>query len=161
MSIELWRIGVDTPAYTAEDMSGIGAKHSGGRWNEPGIAALYVAENRALACLETLAHLGSAGLPLNRYLVRIKVPDKIWQAAQCFDAAVPAHIGWDALPSGRVSIGAGTAWLKAGASALLLVPSAIVPEECNVLINPAHPDARHITASKVRKWTYDARLRRA
>ena len=53
---------------------------------------------------------------------------------------------------------AAQAWFDRASSALLIVPSAIVPEETNVLINPAHPDSRRITARKIRKWLYDPRL---
>ena len=68
-------------------------------------------------------------------------------------------VGWDAIPTGKVSLDLGDAWINEKRSALLLVPSVIVPEESNALINPAHPDAAEITATKVRKWLYDARIR--
>jgi RES domain-containing protein len=59
-----------------------------------------------------------------------------------------------------VSLEAGEAWLREGASAVMFVPSVIVPEEMNILINPKHGDVRAIRARKVRKWTYDSRLQR-
>ena len=55
--VSLWRIASDTPDYTADDTTGAGAKKTGGRWNRKGIALIYTAESRALACLETLVHL--------------------------------------------------------------------------------------------------------
>ncbi|UTH72331.1 RES family NAD+ phosphorylase [Chromobacterium sp. IIBBL 290-4] len=153
-----WRIATDTPDYSAEDMSGEGAKRTGGRWNRRGGAMLYSAESRALACLETLAHLGAGGLPLNRYLVRLEIPDAVWARAERVSPDDSALVGWDALPAGRVSLDYGDGWLRESRSALLLVPSIIVAEESNILINPAHPDAAAICAVKVRKWQYDARL---
>jgi RES domain-containing protein len=159
MTVHLWRIATLTPAYPAEDMSGGGAKATGGRWNAKGTAVLYAAENRSLACLETLVHGVSGALPLNRILVRIDVPDEVWEAATRFDPDDPENVGWNVEPAGMVSIDAGTGWVKRDASALLIVPSVIVPEEKNVLINPAHPDAAKISATKIRKWTYDARFR--
>jgi RES domain-containing protein len=117
---------------------------------------LYAATSRALACLETVVHLGDAGLPLNRYLVEITVPDVDWVAREVFDAA--AHVGWDAEPAGMVSLEWGTAWAASGRTLLAEVPSVIVPEETNVLINPAHPNASGLRVRKVRRWTYDARL---
>jgi RES domain-containing protein len=156
----LWRIGTDTPAYQADDLSGKGAEATGGRWNAKGTPVVYTSETRALACMETLVHLNAGGLPLNRYLVAIEVPDAIWSAAEKLE--VPTlPVGWDAEPPGLVSIDTGTAWLKSNRSALLLTPSVIVPDEFNVLINPGHPDIRSITATKVRRWLYDPRLRRA
>ncbi|MQR01457.1 RES family NAD+ phosphorylase [Glaciimonas soli] len=153
----VWRIATDTPDYTADDLTGAGAKITGGRWNRPGNALLYCAENIALACLETFVHVKSAGLPLNRYLVRIEIPDPVWKAAIQVTAE-NAAIGWDAIPTGKISLDAGDAWVNKGISALLLVPSVIIPEERNILINPLHPDAKSITASKVRKWLYDPRM---
>jgi RES domain-containing protein len=152
-----WRIGIDTPLYEAHDLSGKGAEITGGRWNAIGAPVVYAAQTRALACLETIVHLNAGGLPLNRYLVEIEAPDAVWSAAERRDPH-SLSIGWDALPESRVSIGLGTAWLRARTSALLVVPSVIVPEEFNVLINPAHPDSRHINARKIRKWLYDPRL---
>jgi len=157
MTVSLWRIATDTPNYTSDDMSGAGAKVSGGRWNRPGNAMLYTASNIALACLETIVHINASGLPLNRYLVRIEIPDQIWRRRTSFpnDAAT---VGWDAEPAGKVSLDYGDHWLASGRSALLIVPSVIVAEEHNVLINPAHADTASIKATKLRKWQYDARL---
>lgn len=150
----IWRIATDARTFSADDLSGAGARISGGRWNEAGTAMVYASGSRALACLETIVHLNAGGLPLNRYLVEIEVPEDVWGAAE---TATPG-IGWDAEPAGHVSIGHGTGWAAARRSALLLVPSVIVSEETNVLINPAHPDSRRIAARKLRKWLYDPRL---
>ena len=120
---------------------------------------VYTATTRALACLETMVHVNAGGLPLNRYLVEIDAPDALLAAAIRFEAAaLPA--GWDDQPETQASVAIGTAWLRGGASALMLAPSVIVPEEFNVLINPAHPDSAKVTARKVRPWTYDPRLLR-
>ena len=117
---------------------------------------MYTSGSIALACLETLAHLAAGDLPLNRYLVKVEVPDALWKAAEIFDPK--NHVGWDAIPTGRVSLDAGDAWAVARTSALLTVPSVIVPEERNILINPAHPDTTQLRAIKLRRWTYDPRL---
>ena len=155
--MNLWRIATDTKHYEADDLSGAGAKITGGRWNAPGDAVVYTSETQALACLETVVHLNAGGLPLNRILVAITIPAAIWAAARTeTQASLP--VGWDADPSGRASVQFGTAWLRANASALLRVPSIIVPDEYNVLMNPLHPDSRAITATKIRKWLYDPRL---
>jgi RES domain-containing protein len=155
-AVTIWRIGTDTPDYVAEDTTGAGAKATGGRWNRPGTPMLYSAASIALACLETLVHLKVDALPMNRYLVSIGVPEAVWNAAMLFDPA--AHIGWDALPHGMVSLDAGEQWVTGNASLLYVVPSVIVPLERNVLINPHHPDMAHLTFRKVQKWTYDSRL---
>jgi len=117
---------------------------------------VYASTSRALACLETLAHLGSGDLPLNRYLVAITLGDADWAARALFEPA--SHVGWDAEPPGLVSLDWGTSWVAGSSSLLADVPSVIVPEESNVLINPRHPTAAALGARKVRKWAYDARL---
>jgi RES domain-containing protein len=156
----VYRIGTDTPDYEAHDLSGKGAEITGGRWNAKGAAVVYAAENRSLACLETLVHLAAGGLPFNRYLVEISIPDPVWAAAQR-ETAASLPVGWDAAPAGRTSIGFGTAWLRSRRSAVLVIPSAIVPEELCVLVNPAHPDSTGIRAVKSRRWLYDPHLTRA
>jgi RES domain-containing protein len=158
LSIVVYRIGTDTPDYVADDLAGKGAEKTGGRWNAVGLAVTYAAENRSLACLETLVHLMAAGLPLNRYLVEISIPDQVWTMAQR-ETASSLPVGWEAQPAGLTSISFGSAWLRSKNSAILLVPSAIVAEEFNVLINPAHPESAGIRAKKMRKWLYDSRLR--
>ncbi len=69
------------------------------------------------------------------------------------------NIGWDALPEGLVSIDWGTNWAISGISLLAQVPSVVVPEEPNIIINPKHPGASILVATKLRRWTYDARMR--
>ena len=155
----IWRIGTDTPDYTAEDMRGIGAKTSGGRWNRQGTAVVYAAGTQALACLETIVHLHAGALPLNRYLVRIDIPDAVWNARQSL-CLREAPVGWDCKPAGKVSLDLGDHWVLGASSCILELPSVIVPDESIFLINPAHADAAKIAATKVRLWTYDARLHR-
>lgn len=157
MTHTVWRIAADTKNYSADDLTGKGAEITGGRWNETGTAMLYTATSRALACLETVVHFNSGGLPLNRYLVAIEIEDNFWKAAQS-ETATTLPVGWDAEPASRTSIDFGTTWAKSSSSLLLSVPSVIVPEEVNILINPRHPDAARIKATKVRKWIYDSRI---
>lgn len=119
---------------------------------------LYASTSRALACLETLVHLNAgASLPLNRYLVEISIPASVWRRRKRFSA--PADVGWDAEPAGMVSIMWGDTWARTGASLLAEVPSVIIPEESNVLINPAHGDIAAVSVRKMRKWLFNPRLR--
>jgi RES domain-containing protein len=152
-----WRIATDTPDYVADDLSGAGVKLTGGRWNRPGLPVVYCADSASLACLETLVHLGTGGLPLNRYLVAVDIPDRAWRARETH-APASLPVGWDAAPAGKVSMDFGDDWLSSKRSAILSVPSAIVPEDLIVLINPLHAHAAGIMASKTRRWLYDPRL---
>ena len=156
MSVVVFRIATHSIRYRADDMSGMGAKIDGGRWNEQGVAILYTSENRALACLETVVHLNAGGLPLNRYLVEVMTPDDVWSARE--EADVTTLVGWDAEPAGMVSVSYGTDWIRGRRSALLVVPSVIAPEEKNILINPGHSDSTKIRARSIRRWTYDSRM---
>lgn len=156
--VRLWRIAADTPDWEAHDLSGKGAEISGGRWNRKGRPVVYSASTIALAALETTVHLNTDDLPLNRFVVCIEVPPDLW-AARAVREAVGLPVGWTARPEGKVSLDIGDAWLASGASVLLAVPSVIVPEEFNLLINPRHPDASRLRAVKVRPWFFDARGR--
>lgn len=160
MSVNVWRIATDTPDYEADDLSRAGAKKTGGRWNPKDHPLVYSSETRALACLETVVHLNAGGLPLNRYLVSITIPTRVWKNAQTRTRhSLP--VGWDADPAGKTSIQFGAEWMRSMNSALLRVPSVIVPDEYNILINPSHSDAETITAIKIQKWLYDPRLIKA
>lgn len=154
----LWRIAAETRQYKADDQSGGGAAKSPGRWNEPGQAVLYAAPTIAIAVLETAAHIDDGGLPLNRYLVSLDVPAAVWRKRQALDPAALAPT-WNAIPAGATSVRIGSDWIKSRRSAILLVPSVIVPEEQAALINPAHPDAARIKATVVRLFEYNKLFR--
>jgi RES domain-containing protein len=151
----VWRIATEAPTYAANDLSGIGAKITGGRWNSKGMPVVYSAVNIALATIETIHSLSLGGVPFNRYLVQIDIPDAVWAARHVLD---PLPGGWDAIPAGITAKLAGDAWIASDVSALLLVPSVIVPEEHHVLINPQHGDAAKINATTIKRWIYDPRF---
>ena len=153
-----WRIAKETAKYSADDMSGGGAAASGGRWNHKGYALVYASSSIALACLETLAHLGTGIAGRNRYLIELTVPERAWKARHTQSLATLSP-QWSAEPPGIYSMTLGTEWVQKGASAVLAVPSVIIPEEINVLINPNHRDAKKVTVRVVRQFVYDPRLR--
>jgi RES domain-containing protein len=154
----LYRIATATRQFPADDLSGKGAGISPGRWNEAGQAALYAAHTRALAVLETAAHVNAGGLPLNKYLVEISIDAQVWRKRIRF-APGDLPVGWDAIPAGQSSVRIGSGWLTGTKAALLEIPSVIIPEERAVVINPAHPDAKSIKARKVRLFEYDRLFR--
>jgi RES domain-containing protein len=154
----LWRIAAETRQYKADDVTGRGAAKSPGRWNEAGQALLYTAPTIAIAVLETAAHIDDSGLPLNRYLVRLEMSPAVWRKREELDpAALPPT--WNAIPAGAASAEVGSAWIKSLRSAILMVPSVIVPEERATLINPAHPDATKVKAEVVRPFEYNKLFR--
>lgn len=154
----VWRIAAETRTYRSTDLFGEGAARHPGRWNDVGERVVYAAPTIAMATLETAAHVDDAGLPLDRFLVQIAVPDRIWSKHQVFAPAdLPAT--WCSIPAGAGSVGAGSKWIQSAQTAILLVPSVIVPEEPIVLINPQHADAKQITAVALRRFEYSALFR--
>ena len=156
--MNLWRIAAQTRRHAADDLSGAGAAANPGRWNDEGQPIVYAAPTIAMAVLETAAHVDAAGLPLNRFLVRIEVPDHAWAAREELG---PADLppAWAAIPAGMASVDVGARWLAALRSLVLLVPSVIVPEERVALVNPAHPAAAKVRARVLRLFEYDRLFR--
>ena len=154
----LWRIAADTRQYRADDLSGGGAAKRPGRWNDSSEAVIYAAPSIAIAVLETAAHVDDSGLPLNRYLVELNVPDDVWALREELDTStLPAT--WSAIPASKASVEIGSAWLTSLRTPILLVPSVIVPEEMASLINPSHIEAKRISARVVRLFEYNRLFR--
>lgn len=156
--MRLARIGSAGPSWAPDDMTGAGAAWSSGRWNKQGERVVYAAPSLAMAVLETAAHIDDSGLPLNKYVIEIDVPDVIWNARQ----VVAAHmlpVGWDAIPHGMLSVNIGSAWYARGAHAIIELPSVIAPEESIVLINAQHPDSQHLKARATRRLQYNLLFR--
>ena len=164
-AISAWRIATrgardgvaGLPKWHETDLDGAGAALSGARWNARDFRMVYAATNISLACLETVVHFAPFGLPITRYLVEILIPQDVWANAQA-PAMAQLPKGWDARPRTMASVRYGTQWLQDARTALLIVPSVIVPQERNVLINPAHPDARRIQAVSRGVFEYDERV---
>ena len=156
--MKLWRIATQTRQYTADDLSGAGAAKSPGRWNHAGEAMVYSATAISLAVLETAAHIQDAGLPQNRYLLQINVPNTVWAMREEINIALLPNT-WACIPAGSASASVGSAWLASLRSPILLVPSVVVPEERAALINPKHPACARITARVVRLFEYNRMFR--
>jgi RES domain-containing protein len=126
------------------DLTGEGARRFGGRWNSPGRPVVYMAEHPALAALEVRVHLDLPFelLPLDFVLMRVGVPD--------------GPMAGDAAPAD--SVATGNAWLSEAGSAVLRVPSVLVPHAWNVLLNPGHPDSARASVREVETFGFDPRL---
>jgi RES domain-containing protein len=156
--MKLWRIAAETRDYRADDLSGQGAAKFPGRWNDTGQAILYTAPTIAIAVLETASHINDAGLPLNRFLVEITVPANVWAARIILDPD-QLPVTWSAIPSGQASVTVGAEWHHKQRSAILIVPSVVVPEERIALINPQHPSTSKIAARVVRPFDFNRLFR--
>lgn len=159
-AVSAFRIARATRNWRADDLSGTGAARYGGRWNAPRTPMVYASANRSLAALEVLVHMREPhgmALPLVQYLVEIAIPASAWEARERFDAG--RHSGWDATPASSVTVEWGTAWADARRSLVAVVPSVVMPEENNILINPLHPDAGTLRIAGMRAWRYDDRIK--
>ena len=140
--------------YAASIWSGAGARDHGGRWNSRGVAVVYTAESRALAAMEQLVHLVKPRILVGYVVASIAFDDRLLQRVD--PAALPR--GWDAPVAPPALRRYGDAWVAAGRSPVLAVPSAIIPGEWNYLFNPQHPQFPVMTKSKPERFVYDRRL---
>ncbi|MEI7768052.1 MAG: RES family NAD+ phosphorylase [Phycisphaerae bacterium] len=150
--IQAWRIVKTKHASGA--FSGEGARLYGGRWNRPGRGMVYTAGSTALALLEMLIHLEPQEL-LKRYaLFSVSIKAEL---VTNLDPATLPKAWWKSPPAASVQR-IGTAWLIQNSSAVLRVPSAIVPNEWNYLLNPAHPDFAKVVIGPKQPVQFDPRL---
>jgi RES domain-containing protein len=134
--------------------SGEGARLYGGRWNSPGVAVIYTSSVLSLAILEWRCHLSQWPAP-SAVIIEIEFDSSlIWTPLK-----LPAN--WKRYPSSKANAAVGDSWVGSGRSAVLRLPSATVPtggEECNYLLNPAHPDFKLIKIGKPRLFKAEPRL---
>ena len=138
--------------WAATAMDGEGARLHGGRWNPPGIAAVYLAESRALAALEIIVHAPREALALEWRVIPVDVPDE-W-----IETARQLPDGWRDQPSSSVARRHGAAWLAKERAVGLVLPSVIVPQERNLLFNPRHPHVAKLKTGKVDRFVFDPSL---
>mgnify|MGYP001627328580 CR=1 FL=1 len=145
-----------TRTQYANDLTGNGARLYGGRWNSEGRFALYSASTRALALLETLAHTSLALLKEGDFaLVTLEVPDTVAHEAITANS-LPR--GWNAWNLMRHTRKLGDAFLQQGSHLLLRVPSVLLPEEHNWVLNPLHPAMKQVHVAHIRPLQLDNRL---
>lgn len=149
----VWRI--TTQRYAASAFSGEGARLYGGRWNRKGESVAYAAESRALALLEMLVQ--DEPLRARYVLIPAHIPDDIPHENIAIDAL---PLNWRSL-EGRSELQAlGSAWLRRAQSCILMVPSAVLPAEQNILFNPHHHDFSKVQIGTPETLQSDLRLMR-
>ncbi|HEY4196460.1 MAG TPA: RES family NAD+ phosphorylase [Mucilaginibacter sp.] len=142
-----------TRCVYANDLSGAGARLYGGRWNSEGRSVVYLASSRSLALLEALVHLPPTDVPNEYCMATIEAPDdfsvveekllpKNWQDHQDLDILKQL----------------GNNFLFEKKNLLLRVPSAIVNEEYNYLLNPLHANASKLKVKNIQPFNFDNRL---
>ncbi|AXG69650.1 RES domain protein [Kordia sp. SMS9] len=135
-------------------LSGIGAEKIGGRWNEIGTRAIYTSQHISLSYLEVVMHLDiTEDLPDDRILVHVEIPAEVsvYQLQK-----LPKD--WNTFPYNSKTQEIFTKFVTENKFAVLQVPSAIVKDEFNYILNPLHIDFHKIRVVKVQKFSFDSRL---
>lgn len=149
----VWRITTARFAKTA--FSGEGARLFGGRWNPKGWDVVYTAESQSLALLEMMVQ--DDPLRAHYVLIAAQLPKDL-REERIEASQLPRN--WRTLGARDTLQSLGKAWLEAGKTAVLCVPSAVVPAERNYLLNPQHRDFAKIALGKPQSLQTDTRLLR-
>ena len=137
------------------DLEGEGARLYGGRWNSPGTAVIYTAGTLSLAVLEYLVHLNPDKMPHDLVSIAGEIPDSLTIRHIAIEDLPP---NWHDMTLQPVTQSIGTQWVTAGHSAVLRVPSVVIPQESNYVLNPRHPEFSAITWSVPEPFSLDPRL---
>ncbi len=155
MKLHSWRIVKNH--YSEGAFSGEGARLYGGRWNSPGRPVVYTAGHASLAILEILAHLEFAAIISDYVLIRAEFDVALREAIEVEN--LPQD--WRSYPAPQSLHEIGDRWLEEKRSAILSVPSVIVPIERLYLFNPLHADFNNINIGEPQAFPFDNRLRKA
>jgi RES domain-containing protein len=150
--VSLWRIS------NYADLSGVGGLKTSGRWHEKGRHVVYAADHPSSALLEVMVHLeiDFEDLPTTYQLLEIDVPNDV--ACETVSLADLEKIsqGWKDDP--KITRGLLLPWFEQQRTAVVAVPSAIMPVNTNYIINPKHPEAQRLTVVQAARYPHDMRL---
>ena len=149
----IWRLC--RQQHSGQPLDGEGARLYGGRWNYPGTAVVYTAGTLALAALEVLVQVDHDVAPTDLVSIPLEVPART-RIEEISIVALPAN--WRNTPAPEELQKIGTDWVRRATSVLLRVPSALIPEEHNYLVNPTHPDITRLKTGRAKPFTFDSRL---
>jgi len=149
---------IEREKYIENTLSGIGAALTEGyRWNSLNTYLVYTAESRALDTLEVSVHIDlTEDLPTDRFYVEIDIPDDL-EILELQLENLPEN--WDSKPPIIETQYIGDDFVKQNNAAILKVPSCIVPQEYNYLINPNHPDCKRIKIVSTQRLHFDNRFK--
>jgi len=137
-----------------EDLSGNGAKRTGGRWNSKGIPVLYCASTSSLAILEKLVSIDMDLLPDDLCIAALEIPKS--KILKIPEEELPKN--WNHYPSPDALKSIGKSWIELGNFCTLQIPSAVNPMESNYLINVKHPLMEKIKIKEITLFRIDNRL---
>ena len=150
--ITAWRIV--SANFKDKAYAGDGARIHGGRWNSKGVAVVYTAGSLSLASIEMIVNLPAPKL-LQKY-IRISARIGLDLVSDLSEVDLPGD--WNSRPIAPSTRAIGDLWVKKQSSAVLRVPSIVVPDEYNYLLNPTHPDFTKIKIDKPITYYFDPRL---
>jgi RES domain-containing protein len=150
----VWRL---TPPQFARALDGEGSRLVGGRWNSPGRRALYTSSHLSLCVLEVYVHLPlELRVDLGDFdAIRIEVPDTATKSEISLEQFAGLMTSSDPLAACQM---AGDEWLARGSDLMLQVPSVVVPEDSNMILNPAHPQMNEVVIVSTHSFRFDPRL---
>jgi RES domain-containing protein len=151
--IVAWRLVKQRQAETA--FSGEGARLYGGRWNHRGTSVVYLSGSLSLAALELFVHLGPDDIQLQLVSIDVEIPKNV-QIENIEPGALPPNWRQEPPPDSTKEIG--TRWIQSGRSAVLRVPSVIIPVEQNFVLNPQHPAFEQLIIGEPRPFSFDSRM---
>jgi len=151
----IWRLCKETRAATAFD--GEGARRYPGRWNHKGVPMVYCTTALSLAAIEVFVHLDPDDLPDDLVSIRAELPDDVLPE-NVDTRTLPS--GWHKTPAPAVLQDIGSAWIASSRGVALGVPSAVIPAERNILLNPSHPDMARVIRHPEQRFVFDPRMRR-
>ena len=138
-----------------KDLTGEGPRLNGGRWNHPGTPCIYTSASRALSLLEYTCHTRKHLIPRDLSFATFDIPD---HSIQTFSIGqLPGN--WNRWPHPRESRDFGTRFLADNQFLLYCIPSVVIEEEMNYIINTRHVDAKRIKIVEVKEYAYDLRLK--
>lgn len=150
--IRAWRI--THARFVDSAFDGEGSYLYGGRWNNPGRRIVYVSGSLALAALELLVN-GIQPYEMDQFVsISVDFPKEIVQVLDL--KTLPPH--WAESPAPDETKTIGDTWVAAKTSAVLQIPSAVIPDESNFLINPLHPNSAEFKTGPARPFSFDRRL---
>ena len=142
-----------SPCTYIEDLSGKGASLFGGRWNTAGVSILYTASSASLALLETIVHM--IKVPKEDFcLVKLRLPETSFYELTAVD--LPRN--WSDFPASTSLQSIGDQFIAEGKKLALMLPSAVMPAETIILLNPKHPEWKFVQKEFVQKIYLDSRL---
>jgi RES domain-containing protein len=149
--LTVWRLV--TVRYADSAFSGEGARLYGGRWNRKGVPIVYTADSQSLAMLEMLVQ--DEPLRARYVMIPASIPSNVK-----IERLDPGHLraNWrDVAARERLQL-IGGEWAKSRSSAVLAVPSSVIPAETNYLLNPRHAAYAKIRIGKPQVFITDLRL---